>query len=625
MVHPLTKFAVKLISKIDNSHPSCNHLNLNHTNQESLIRDVAAAVRKGIVCVGIDRISNEASKNKSKIGRENETPEQLIRRCQDGYWISVGREFYFPSGLNYNANPDPALNTKGVPFGEWTWQLNRHQEWNIAARLYKQTKDEKYAKIVASWLSDWITQCPAPSEDLNTKQGSWRTIEIGIRMGIVWPQVLSAFKDSPSFDDTLLLAWLNVYDEQSNFVWKYKKENNWLLMEMNGLLHAGVQLPFMKGATGWKNNALNEFLKQVKVQFQPDGFQRELSTHYMLVCVHNYLKPINLLKSAGLDVPRDLLIVLSNMYNSWRKLARTNGIAFGFQDGPDENLGEHLKMLPEELLIEGDRWFMDGTGSPPKEKNSFLENSGYVVLRSGWGQDDICLAFDGGPLGDSHQHEDKLSIQLFAHGKTLIGEAGTVDYSDTPERRYSLETLAHSTAIIDGKYQNRSKNYIKGSRPIDALADTICHFNSEQPSASAVYSEGYGKDLEIKVTHTRTVKLLNKENVEITDEFEAQDSIEHTVEILYHILMDEATTIDGGALGRNNDGLTLSIQAKTIDDIQIKPEIKTGGDKPDLRGWAAPDVYTKGYWALVPRPCLTLKFSFKNKSKLISIIKVNPT
>ncbi|PCJ59972.1 MAG: hypothetical protein COA79_09200 [Planctomycetota bacterium] len=621
MAPSLLQQALNLIDRIDRTHVNFKQIDF-EADQENLFKEISKAIRKSIVAIKINSIDNKVNSN-IRIYRENETPDELINRCTDGYWKSVGREFYFPEGLDYTVSPDNSLNSPGQIFGEWTWQVNRHPEWSIAAQLYHQTQDEKYAKTVATWLGNWIEQCPAPKEDNGGSQGPWRTIEIGIRMGLIWPQVISAFKDSPNFDDTLLLAWLNSYAEQSEFVWKYKKANNWLLMEMNGLLHAGVQLPFLKQASEWKEKALNEFIQQIKTQFQPDGFQRELSTHYMAVCMTNYLKPVDLLKSVGDKVPEALLEILSRMFNSWRKLARTNGMAFGFQDGPDGDLSQQLKNLPEELLIEADNWFIDGTGNPPAQKNSFLENSGYVVLRSGWGENDLCLAFDGGPFGDGHQHEDKLSIQLFACGKTLIGEAGTVDYSDTPQRHYSLQTPAHSTAIVDGEWQNRKKNYKRGVRPLDALAETICNLDDPQPSASAIYSEGYGPDLDVSVIHKRTVKLIDQKNVEITDEFSSEDESEHLVEILFHIQMDEAVVIQNGAKGKNKDGLTMNIQAYPT-NVKIYPSIIVGGEKPDLRGWAAPDIYTKGYWDVVPRPCLTLTTKFKNKFELKTKIQVFP-
>ena len=91
------------------------------------------------------------------------------------------------------------------------------------------------------------------------------------------------------------------------------------------------------------------------------------------------------------------------------------------------------------------------------------------MLRSGWSLKSTAIAIDVGPYGEGHQHEDKLSIQVWSHGKDLIGEAGLVDYAKSTKREYSLGTLAHSSAIIDGQQQNRARQFKEGARPLDTL------------------------------------------------------------------------------------------------------------------------------------------------------------
>ena len=610
--------ALRLLERIDPSHPAFSGIDFG-SPRDTLLPLIAQRTRSHTQTVPVKPI-DLGKPSWPRIANPNEGPEALIARCLTHRWVSVGREYHFPHGVDYNSSPAASLNTAGFPFGEWTWQLNRHHEWQLAARLYHQTGRPRYAMAVVRWLEAWIVQCPQPVEDLNLRQASWRTIEIGLRLGTVWPEVLSALKEATELDDILWLAWLTAYAEQAEFVERYRKENNWLLMEMNGLLHAAIQLPFFKCSKFWEDTSIGVFRDEINTQFHRDGFQRELSTHYMSPCVDNYLMAFKLLKLAHRPIPPEIPEIIQRIHGAWRKLARPNGIAFGFQDGQDVDLRSKLQHLPKELLTAEDHWFLSPTAPPPPRHHSLLENAGYVVLRAGWDADSLCIAFDGGPFGDAHQHEDKLSIQLYAAGKTLIGEAGTVDYSDSPQRHYSLSSLAHSTALIDGMGQNRSKHFSPGA--LHATAELEVDLTTDLPWAQATYDEGYGPQAIRTVTHTRKVTLLNDRQVEISDHFFASDPEFHQVEILFHILLDEAHVADGVLTATDRDGTTLQIMPSTRTQDPVEMQIATGGSKPDLRGWATPDTLEAGPWILTPRPCLTQKLSFRQQIMVTTHITI---
>ena len=619
----IKKKALALLQIIDRSHPAFADIDFS-THDDTLLSILAARTRAHVRTIPVQSIDLDEP-YWPRIAKPNEYPEELIERCLTNRWVSVGREYHFPNGLDYNCSPSPSLNTAGFPFGEWTWQLNRHHEWEVAARLYHQTGQPRYAAAIAQWLETWILQCPRPVEDLSLHQASWRTIEIGLRLGSIWPQVLSAFKDATEIDDLLWLAWLNVYEEQAEFVQRYRKENNWLLMEMNGLLHAAVQLPYFKNSKAWEHTAISSFIDEIGTQFHADGFQRELSTHYMSTCVDNYLKAHKILELADRNIPPQFSNIIQRMHAAWRHLARPNGIAFGFQDGQGIDLHAKLHALPEKLLTEDDYWFLNRTGAPPREHNSLLENAGYAVLRTGWHSDALCVAFDGGPLGDNHQHEDKLSIQVYAAGKNLIGEAGTVDYADSPQRHYSLSSLGHSTAIIDGMGQNRRKHFTR--TPLNAKAGLEADLTSDQPWVRATYDEGYGPEANRAVSHTRKVTLLNKRQIVLLDQFTASDNELHCVELLFHILMDEAHVADGHFKASNREGDSLTLEPSTASQTALEMVLTTGGFDPDLRGWASPDAPETGRpeagtWLLVPRPCLTQRLTFHHQETVTTILTV---
>ena len=278
--------------------------------------------------------------------------------------------------------------------------------------------------------------------------------------------------------------------------------------------------------------------------------------------------------------------------------------------------------MPADRREAGDDWLIDGSGQPPPWRHSVLPYAGYVVLRSGWDPDALCLAFDGGPFGASHQHEDKLSIQLSAHGTELIGEAGTVDYADSPQRRYCLSTLAHSTAMVDGHGQSRRIGFEQAHIPLDRPADLRHDLDAATAWAEADYDEGYGPD-RIAVRHRRRVTLLADDLVEVRDEFDADDDRQHTVELLFHLLVPDAEIVAGGV---RTTGAAGNCALATIDAAGsvIGGSLAVGDDGPDLRGWASPvaggpepDAYN-----LAPLPCWTVSHAFSGRASLVTRIAI---
>lgn len=613
----LKQQALKFIADCDHASTCLADIDWS-ADEDALIENVAAACRQGIERVAVTPPPKIAS-GECRFTRPDESPEDMVKRCAAGTWRSVGVEFDYPDGPDYHDSPDPQLNTVGLPYGEWTWQLNRHHEWALAARLFHATRDNYYAECVAGWLRAWLCQCPMPEEDLNARQGPWRTIEIGIRMGSVWPQVLSACADARAFDDVLFLAWLQSYAEQSAFVYQHRKRNNWLLMEMNGLMHASAQVHMHKNAALWRQQATDVLIEETKKQFHPDGMQRELSTSYHLVCFHNYMRAIKILHQTGNAVDPRLEQCLKDMLKPLRALAAADGALFNFQDSNAKNIQGALSQCPDAWLTDGDRWFLQEEGDPPAQLHHLLENSGYAVLRSGYGDDAIAVAFDGGPFGDGHQHEDKLSFQLRVGDQLLLGEGGMVDYNDTPERRFSLGTLAHNTAVIDGMEQNRRKTYWDNPWPIDGVANLEHDFTGEQPWVRATYDEGYGEDQVRTVSHTRTLRLLDRKTVEIVDVFSANDNQQHQIEILFHIMSDDAGLKDATCQCRKaGTAFTITWQS----DEAIETDLHSGGREPDLRGYAEPDQQRPGLREVVPRPCLTLAANMTDKLQIVTTISI---
>jgi len=581
------------------------------------VKHVAETIRTNILPVELP----DGDGMNLRYARQSESPGRLIKRCLGNTWRVVGHEYQMEA-LDYNISPNPSENTRGHDFGEWTWQLNRHEEWIPVALYYHRTGDTQAMEALTSWIRTWVETCPAPTQEFNTELTSWRTIEIGIRLGGVWPYIFHVMKNSEALDDELLLGWLNSVAEQCAFVWANRKTRNWLMIEMNGLLTAALMFPFFKDASEWRENALRVHIEEVDNQFLPDGMQVELSASYHGVSLLQYLRAYRLLKQACEDIPQEFISGMQKMLNPWRAMVRPNGQVFGFQDSDAVDYPSWLRQLPDEIQAPEDAFFVSG-GPEPAELNTLLPYAGQGVLRSGWTMNDTAVAIDVGPYGAGHQHEDKLSIQVWSRGKDLLGEAGKVNYADSPQRRYSVGTLAHSTAIVDGLGQNSRRAHQNGhSKSLNALDDIDCALEATCPWIKGMYVHGYGVKGEVAVRHKRTVILHSATRITITDRFSADDVKPHVIEILFHLLKDNYEMQDSGAC-TIGESPNISLTSRATGGEVLSVSAVFGGNEPDLRGWAAMDSADyKGSKDLVPRPCITVTARMEQNIEVVTELSI---
>jgi len=607
----VTEQASACLKRTDFTHPIFRDCNTGSLKQ------VADRIRSNITTIDLP----DGDGMNLRIARENETPEMLIARCLRNTWRAVGHE-YSLARLDFNVSPSPSENSRGSDYGEWTWQLNRHEEWLVAALHYYRTGDPRAMEALRTWIRIWVETCPAPTQEFNTELTSWRTIEIGIRLGGMWPHVFHVVKDVDDFGDELLLAWLNSVAEQCGFVWTHRKARNWLMMEMNGLLTASVMFPFFADAPEWYANALRVHIEEIDKQFLADGMQIELSASYHGVSFLQYLRAYKLLKGAGSKTPTACISGMRNMLNPWRAMVRPDGRVFGFQDSGTVDYTSWLRKVPDEIQTPEDAFF-SASGPAPGHLNDLLPNAGQGVLRSGWTMNDTAVAIDVGPFGASHQHEDKLSIQVWSHGKDLLGEAGTVNYADSPQRRYSLGSLAHSTAIVDGQQQNSRRAFrMAGKSPLDALTGATCDLTSDTPWIKGIYKDGYGSEGQIAVKHERTVMLNSADLITITDRFSSSDATPHRIEIIFHLLTNGYEMQEAGARSIGK-GPNIAVTARSMDGAPLTVAGVCGGTDPDLRGWAAMDpAEYKGSNDLVPRPCITISARMLYSIEIVTEISI---
>ncbi len=513
---------------------------------------------------------------KERLAPRAEEIAEACRMAMQHTFVSCRVPYTFGETIDWCANP--TYNH----YCEWPWQLNRHPEWVSMAEEYILTGDDAIPAEWAKQFMSWAIQAQVPENESGFATICWRTIEAGLRVKR-WTYAIHAFLNAVG-DETLTVFCKSIWEHG----WRLRNfctTHNWLIMEMHGLGRIGLFYPFFRESAEWLAYAHGRLEGELKAQIYPDGMQYELTPGYHQVCVGNYEDVVDMIRLHGSEVPQYLLDGLALMYSVYPKIAAPDFRVPAVNDSDRENAAEVLNAallyLPEKSEY---RYFAFGRaeGQPPAWKSLLLEYSGMVIFRSSWERDALWAYMDASPFGKAHQHEDKLSVQLWAYGHELMPEAGTFDYDTSEMRRYVLSTRGHNTARIDGFDQNRRDGYRWSPEDIAKKADVRFEIGETREIAEASYDEGYGPE-KIRVRHTRKLIFLKQESA-LPPMFVSVDRLEadaeHRCELIWH-LHNNPTVLDGRAVHNTfGDGVGLTV-ASSCGGIQLWRGVRT----PEFQGW----------------------------------------
>ncbi|MDR1281959.1 MAG: heparinase II/III family protein, partial [Opitutaceae bacterium] len=463
---------------------------------------------------------------------------------------------------------------------------------NDLAAAYRATADERYARAWVAQFRSFAEQCPPPPalRADNTIGSTWRTIECGIRSMWTWPVAFHTFLRSPTVTDDDLLAWLHCSLDHARYLAQNPSSaSNWLTMEMSGLYAIAAAFPEFTGAPAWRRTAIDTQYEQLAAQFLPDGAQFELSTSYHNVARDNITGIFSLAQALGLDAefPPGYLARVRRAYDfnlhlmaPDRRLPRLNDSDTVHVPG---TLRQALSFFPDRSDY---RWIVtDGRqGTPPATTSHLFEYAGYAIMRTGWQPDATYALFDAGPLGAAHQHQDKLNLLLWSHGRELLFDSGGGSYERSKWREYGIDTHSHNTILVDGKPQRRDPRDLAANV---ATAPLDLHWKTTpaRDYAADVYNEGYG-DLHTRpATHTRRVLFLKPDILVVADTIVPNDKTPHTAQARWH-LRTPATRHDpatGQAITTDAGLPNLAIIPLSTDNLETAAI--SAQTEPEILGW----------------------------------------
>jgi len=516
--------------------------------------------------------------------------EKALRR----EFTVAGVTHRFEGEIDWSFNPTLEPDSPHPRNYEWLWQLNRHRHWADLGLAWRATGDERYMREFVGQLRDWLATSPPPPQMEKHPRTRWRTIDAGIRMSAPWPNALYLFLGSPWFDDELVVAMLRSFVDHARYLMAYPTDYNWLCQEMGGLYTAGALLPEFSEAAEWRRFAMEKFEAELGVQFYPDGAQVEMSPGVHNKVIEYYLNVIDLARMNEYAVSEGLVRGLEPAFHYDLALMTPGGDLPRFNDSwhidvPDM-LAKAFKLFPHRADFQ---WAATGgrEGAKPAFMSMCLPHSGLAVLRTGWGKDACYLAFDAGPYGTKHQHEDKLTFVLTGYGREFIVDAGDYAFDSSQWRDYVRSTYGHNTAIIDGKPQIRRTNQ-RNWEPSAEPSGIKYGFSNQRDWVEGTYGgelEGYGKKREWLATHRRRIELIKtgEPYFVITDMFEPRDGRAHTYEVMFHF---DAPALEFDAETKSYrttfaDGANVTVAPDAPE--QLEAELVTGQEEPIVQGWVA--------------------------------------
>ena len=524
--------------------------------------------------------STAATGDRITIIAESETPnvtraEAILKHIYGGHHLGDDIDWE----TNARDPADPAFTR------EWTYGLNRFRHWRDLGAAYWATGDERFAAEWAAQVRDWVEDHPLPLYGTGNDTLIWRTIEAGIRASTTWPDSLQYFLGSPSVTPDDLVTFMKSWIEHARHLMRITVEHpehggNWVTMECNGLGHLGVLLPECREASTWLKTAVDRLTRELGRQVYPDGAQKELTTGYHQVARRNFVDLYKIAHHNGIELPAEYLDRLERMYDYNLKCMTPEGRLPPLNDagytGILDSMEEGAELFArQDFLWAATRGF---EGQAPDYTSVAFPYAGQYVMRSGWGADDRYLLFESGPFGIGHQHEDKLTMFVYAFGRVLLTEAGTYSYDASKYRRYVLGTWAHNTVLVDGQQQHRSG--LRSTYTTDEPLNCLWLHNDVFDAADGVYADGYGPKRSVKVAHERTVVFVRPDYWVVVDRLLGEGR--HAYDVLWH-LNNDAAEVDRETLAAwgADDGVP-SLLVTPAETRGLDLEVVTGRHDPVL-------------------------------------------
>ncbi len=492
----------------------------------------------------------------------------------------------------------------------WIHDLNRFSYIPPLVNTGRLTGEQKYLQRAADLILDWVEKNPVTNSwhwlpgksAIRMPNGAWRSyLNIAIHLR-VWAENFAALV--PYWSPTALLRILKSVHDQCGYLVDIipTTSNNWTIIGATGLVSTAGHMPELRIAPEVLSFACGVLSVQAERQILEDGAQFELTQGYHRCVLSLFSVCLNCETLPDVKIPDIVREKVVKMCDYAMQTVLPNGHLAAFNDSDPEQ-GEAARSL---LAAEGrrfgrDDWLYVGTegaeGQEPEVRSQAFAHAGVYVMRSGWQRKDSCLVFDGGPWGYSHQHDDRLSFQFCALGRSFIVDPGRYLYDNSnpwSRGRYLNTTRAHSTITVDG--ENQADRYFRElACPGPRIDGNRWSDTGKMQRAAGSHLLGYGENGAVKVVHRRSITFWQPDLVLILDQLSGAG--EHAIDSRLQFYPGEVV-LENGIWHTTYKDANLAVLPYMEADFSVL--VESGCYEPS-RGW-----YSAKVNHIEPAPSMTV-------------------
>ena len=491
---------------------------------------------------------------------------------------------------------------------EWAWALNRHYPVSSLLSIYNETGNPVYLSYIDKFIKDWILES-APYPGVKSSTAMWRGLEVSFRVK-VWSQVFYDLMRSSVISPATRLLMLSSLPDHAHYARNFHAQNNWLTMEISGLATFATSWPEFKKSAEYLEYSVSSMVESLKGQVYPDGAQTELSSHYHITALVNFILFKKICEKNKVELPLYFTDQIENMLNYLAYTMRPNGYGLLNNDSNLDYNRERILKAAEEYNREDWKYIASNTkeGVQPQSLPSVVFPwAGHVIYRNGFGSKAHWSFFDIGPWGSGHQHNDKLHISVSAFGKDFLVDAGRFAYRGEVAakfRKYATGSKSHNIILIDGKEQMPGP--LLAEKP---LSENDYSINENESFVRGSFDKFDGLDGECE--HTRTFYYKKDNFWIVVDQIRTDRPRE--IETLWHWHPDcNATILGNRTLAENEDGSFLIVP---VSNNNWKVNLIKGQKNPEIQGW-----YSKEYNMYEPNYTSVYSTKIQESANLIWLL-----
>ncbi len=319
----------------------------------------------------------------------------------------------------------------------------------------------------------------------------------------------------------------------------------------------------------------------------PDGSYMEVTFGYPVSVVKWYTNMLNYMVRANYNTPTSRIFrqKMIDLVGYLMNCSYPNGVLPNYGDGGGGSISNVFKQLFSVSGIEEDTsasmqnllWYTSGGEKGVKPNDSVLyPNAKIAIDKTGWSSGDQML-FMNAKGGGQHAHHDALAMLMFAYGRNLLYDPGTITYdSAAPAFQMRTRSNAHNTVEVDGKGQRAKGSSVTDG--YDGAADNLQMASNRSASSIRAYTTANAD-----AVHYRNVTYLKSFGglMLVSDSLKPNNSAVHTYTQNWHSATGSNPT-SAASLGSFSDnvwGYTNYTSGANLIIAQARP---SGGAISDI-------------------------------------------